>query len=146
MSGILKVTDLLDAQRRGILFLCTANASRSQMAEAFARFLGPSDIEMFSAGPTAAAGIDPDAVQAMQEVGIDITEHSAKVIDSVPIGRIAIAVTLCEEDCPGLPDTVQQIHWPLPDPAAIRDLDEDERIFEFRRVRDQIRELVSSLF
>lgn len=144
MGGILKVTDLLDAERRGVLFLCGANSARSQMAEGFARFLGPSDIEIFSAG-SEASGVHPVAVQAMQEVGIDITRHTSKAIDAVPLARVAVAVTLCEDRCPVVPSNIQTIHWPLPDPAD-GELSEEDRIFEFRRVRDQIRELVSSLF
>jgi len=123
--------------RTGLLFLCVANSSRSQMAEGIARSLAPPGVEVMSAGsqPTQ---VNPFAVRAMRELGIDISEHRSKSVDDVDDARIATVVTLCaEEVCPVFPGTVQRHHWPFEDPAAASGSDE-ERLAAFRRVRDQI--------
>jgi len=145
MSGILKLTDLVSIGRNGVLFVCVANAARSQMAEGFARFLGPAELKIYSAG-SSPTEVHPKAVAAMQEVGINISKHESKNIDSIPLANVAVAITLCnEEDCPVLPSEIQKLHWPLPDPVDSH-LAEGDETLAFRRVRDQIRELVSSLF
>lgn len=131
--------------RNGLLFLCVANSARSQMAEGFARFIGPSNLAYYSAGSEPSA-INPFAVKAMKEVGIDISEYRSKSLDDVPIERISTIVTLCsDESCPVLPAGVHHLAWPLPDPTDVSGGD-DEMLLSFRRVRDQIRELVSRLF
>jgi arsenate reductase len=145
MSGILKITDLVSIGRNGVLFVCVANAARSQMAEGFARFLGPSAITIYSAG-SAPTEVHPKAVAAMREVGINISEHESKSLDAIPLTNVAVAITLCEEDeCPVLPDDIELLSWPMPDPLN-GELPEGDETLAFRRVRDQIRELVSSLF
>jgi arsenate reductase len=145
MGGRIKVQDLIEGERNGVAFLCVGNSTRSQMAEGFARFLGPSDVAVFSAG-SVPTEVNPFAVRAMKEVGIDISKHRSKDVKDLPLQRIAVAVTLCEEDeCPVLPGHVQRLAWPLTDPAAEGE-NETDRLHAFRRVRDQIRELVSSLF
>ncbi|MCG8423126.1 MAG: arsenate reductase ArsC [Proteobacteria bacterium] len=116
------------------------------MAEAFARFIGPADIQYFSAGSDPLPDINPYAIKAMREVGIDISSYKPKKLDAIPMETIATVITLCDdEECPTLPDGVHHLSWPLPDPAVATGEDE-ELLQAFRRVRDQIRELVSRLF
>ena len=125
-----------DPNRRALLFLCVANSARSQMAEGFARFLGPADLEVFSAG-SEPGRLNPFAVKAMKEVGIDISTHRSKGVEAIPSERVLTVITLCaEEQCPA---------FPVDDPAAAIGGD-DNVLSEFRRVRDEIRELVSRLF
>ena len=132
-------------ERNGLLFLCVANSARSQMAEGLARFIGPANLLYYSAGSDPGV-LNPFAIKAMKEVGIDISGYQAKGLDSVPMDRISTVVTLCDdESCPVLPPSVHHLAWPLPDPAGMAG-DDDEVLGEFRRVRDQIRELVSRLF
>lgn len=138
--------ELTTPQRNGLLFLCRGNSSRSQMAEGFARFIGPSYIKYYSAG-FAPTELSPYAVKAMREVGIDISEHRVKALDEIPLGEVATLITLYEEEeeGPALPGGVLRLDWPIPSPAATFGDDEDV-LQAFRRARDQIRELVSRLF
>lgn len=101
-----------------ILFLCVANSSRSQMAEGLARHLLGSEAEVLSAGsrPTR---INPHAIAAMADIGIDISRQQAKSVDAIDPSTIDLVVTLCaEEVCPALPGKVKRLHWPIADPAA----------------------------
>jgi two-component system phosphate regulon sensor histidine kinase PhoR len=130
-----------------VLFLCTGNSCRSQMAEGFARSFAPKEIAIFSAGrhPTR---VHPLAVQVMREVGIDISDQRSKGIDEVPFDKADLVVSLCAEgaeSCPALPGKVERRHWPLPDPALARG-DEHQVIEKFREVRDHIRFRVEDLF
>lgn len=137
---------LTTPHRNGLLFLCVGNGARSHMAEAFARFIGPADIQYYSAGSTAEAALHPLAIKAMREVGVDISQHRPRTLEQIPLDHVATIVSLCEQDeCPPLPDSVHHLSWPLPDPMADA-ADDDELLQAFRRVRDQIRELVSRLF
>jgi len=124
-----------------ILFLCVANSARSQIAEGLARELFGGEAEIMSAGsrPTT---LNPFAVKAMGEVGIDISHHSSKSVDSLPatfLVKLDAVITLCaDEVCPVLPMPVKKIHWPFTDPAAVHGADEDV-LAAFRLVRDSIR-------
>ena len=119
---------------KGVLFLCVANSARSQMAEGLARHLAPPGVRVFSAG-SEPASVNPAAVAAMAEVGLDISRHRAKGLDAVPLAEIATVVTLCaEEFCPALPG-VERLHWPLPDPAGVP---ENDRARAFAEVRDEL--------
>ncbi len=127
-------------------FVCTGNSCRSQMAEGFARLLGGDRWQVASAGiaPTA---VNPLAVIAMSEVGIDITPQTSKAIDRDLLQRATVVVTLCgdaEETCPAPPPGVRRVHWPLPDPARARG-DAAEVAAVFRSVRDEIRACVEAL-
>jgi arsenate reductase len=145
MSGRLKVIDLLEADRRGVLFLCVANSARSQMAEGFAKFLSPPSIAIFSAG-SAPTSVHPLAEKVMKEIGMDISKQVSKGLEDIDLSQIAVAVTLCaEEECPVLPPDVKHLPMPLPDPAAVTG-DEFEQLDAFRSSRNQVRELVSTLF
>jgi len=122
-----------------ILFLCVANSARSQMAEGLARqMLGP-DVTVLSAG-SAPSTVNPHAVEAMAELGIDISAQRSKSVDDIDIAALDLVVTLCaEEVCPVLPGQVRRLHWPIPDPAT-KDttLSPDAMRERFRTARDQI--------
>jgi arsenate reductase len=128
-----------------VLFLCVHNSARSQIAEGFARALAPAGTEIASAG-TEPRGVNPAAIEVMREVGIDITAQHSQRIDEVPWREADTVVTLCgeaEEVCPAVAGDVRRVHWPLPDPAAAPAA---ERLVAFRRVRDEIRWRVASLW
>ncbi len=122
-----------------ILFLCVANSARSQMAEGLARAILPKDIEIASAG-SAPGQINPLAVQAMSEIGIDISRQWSKPLDAAAPETADLIVTLCtEEVCPFVPGTIHRLHWQISDPSSIGD------IATFRAARDQIRDKIAGL-
>lgn len=136
----------LERPPQAILFLCTGNSCRSQMAEGFARRLGDGSYRFFSAG-TEPKAIHPLAVRVMHEAGIDISMQSSKGLDRVPLNSIDQIITLCgdaDERCPTLGVKVKRAHWPLPDPAAAAGTEEDVLPL-FRQVRDEIRRRVQAL-
>ncbi len=121
----------------GILFLCVANSSRSQMAEGLARALAP-ERPVFSAG-SAPSQLSPFAVRALAERGVDISGHHAKAVSDIPSAAVGTAITLCaEEVCPLFAHDVELLHWPFPDPAAAAG-DDATKLAAFADVRDQIR-------
>ncbi len=129
-----------------VMFICTANSCRSQMAEGFAKELGKGLIEPHSAG-LMAAGIHPRAVAVMKESGIDISDQRSKEIEGDLLSKMDIVVTLCdnaEEYCPRTPPEIRRIHWPIKDPVGT--LGTEERIMnEFRRARDEIKTKIVDL-
>jgi arsenate reductase len=127
-----------------IAFLCVANSSRSQMAEGLGRaILGP-EHAVFSAGSQPSV-LNPLAVEAMREIGIDIASHRAKSVDSLDVAKLDLVVTLCaEEVCPVLPGSAKRLHWPHVDPASPA-LGHEEQKRLFRLVRDQIGARVTKL-
>jgi arsenate reductase (thioredoxin) len=129
-----------------ILFLCVANSARSQMAEGLARqMLGP-DVTVLSAG-SAPSSVNPYAVEAMAELGIDISAQRSKSVEDIDIKALDLVVTLCaEEVCPVLPGRVRRLHWPIPDPAS-KDISisPDAMRERFRTARDQIRARLATL-
>lgn len=121
----------------GILFLCVANSARSQMAEGLARRLAPPGTRVYSAG-SEPSSVNPLAVRAMAEIGIDISNHRSKPVDEIPVDRVDVVVTLCaEEVCPVFPGQVRRFHWPIEDPVRAGG-SEAERLDAFRRARDEI--------
>jgi two-component system phosphate regulon sensor histidine kinase PhoR len=131
----------------GILFLCTGNSCRSQMAEGFARHLARDHHRIYSAG-TAPKEIHLLTIQVMKEIGIDISGQRSKGIESIPLDEIQRLITLCgeaAESCPVLSEKVEHIHWSLRDPALAKGTPE-EILHSFREVRDQIHEQVEKLF
>ena len=129
----------------GILFLCVANSSRSQMAEGCARAIAPGHLEIYSAGsePT---HVNPLAVEAMREVGVDISGQRSKSVDAVERDSIGTVITLCDEEvCPVFAGNVVRHHWPFGDPAAEIG-SEAQRLDAFRKVRDQIRARLETYF
>jgi arsenate reductase len=126
--------------KKGILFLCTGNSCRSQMAEGFAKKMLPKNMEIFSAGMEPKS-VHPMAVKVMQEIGVDISHQKSKNISDIPIDEISIVVTLCgdaAERCPIFPGKVKKIHWELEDPAKAQG-SQEEIIKIFQKVRDKIR-------
>lgn len=124
-----------------VMFLCTGNSCRSQMAEGFARALGKGVIEPFSAG-LMAAGVNRRAIAVMQEVGIDISGQLSKEIDGDLLKTMDVIVTLCDkaqDSCPITPREIRRIHWPIKDPVGATGT-EEEILREFRRARDEIRD------
>lgn len=123
-----------------ILFLCVANSARSQMAEGLARALFGPQIRVQSAGskPTR---VNPFAIRAMSELGIDLAEHHSKSVEDIDPGTVDLVITLCaEEVCPVFLGSAQRLHWPLQDPdRKDEDLSDEERLPRFRTARDQIR-------
>jgi thioredoxin type arsenate reductase len=122
-----------------ILFLCVANSARSQMAEGLARNLLGEGFEVTSAG-TQPSKVNPYAVAAMAEIGIDISGHRSKSVDEIDAAAIDLVVTLCaEEVCPVLPGRVRRLHWPIADPASTDpSLTPEDLRGRFRTARDQI--------
>ncbi|MEK7230012.1 MAG: ATP-binding protein [Candidatus Binatota bacterium] len=134
-------------ESRGILFLCTGNSCRSQMAEGFARSLAPENVKIFSAG-TEPKAVHPLAIKVMEEAGIDISNQSSKGLGTLPLENIDLVVTLCgeaQESCPTLSKNTEHLHWPLPDPALAKG-DEETVLETFRAVRDEIRARIEKLF
>ena len=123
-----------------IMFLCTGNSCRSQMAEGFAKHLGKDLIEVNSAG-LIAAGVHPRAVAVMQEAGIDISRQRSKEIDQDLLNTMDIVITLCDnaaEACPWTPPDIKRLHWPVNDPVGTVGT-EEQIMKQFRRARDEIR-------
>lgn len=123
-----------------ILFLCTHNSSRSQMAEGLLRARGGGAYEAFSAG-TQPRIVHPLAIKAMQEIGIDISSHTAKGIEAfASTPPMDLVVTVCDEaaeTCPFFPNAHWQVHWGFPDPSRTEG-NEEERLAVFRSIRDRI--------
>ncbi|NQU61586.1 MAG: arsenate reductase ArsC [Rhodospirillales bacterium] len=121
------------------LFLCVANSARSQIAEGLARHLFGDQAEVQSAGSQPSV-VNPLAIEAMAEIGIDITGQTSKSVDTIDPETIDLVITLCaEEVCPVMPGRVKRLHWPIPDPAASGSLD------GFRTARDEIKSRLESL-
>ena len=133
-----------------ILYLCTGNSCRSQIAEGWTRKLGGGIVEARSAG-IEAHGKNPRAIKIMQEAGIDISGQESTIVSDKMLNLADVVVTVCghaDELCPLLPTGVKKLHWPLADPAkAIGS--ENEIMNEFRATRNdvekRVRELLSSL-
>jgi arsenate reductase len=132
-----------------MLFLCTGNSCRSQMAEGWARHLKGGLIEPYSAG-LEKHGLNPHAVKVMAEVGVDLSAHHSKTLDELAGVGFDYVVTVCGhagEHCPVFPGKVNRVHVGFEDPPALtRHLpDGEEKLAVYRRVRDQIREFVATL-
>ncbi len=131
-----------------MLFLCTGNSCRSQMAEGLCRHFRGDVIEPYSAG-IEKHGLNPFAVKAMEEIGIDITDHYSKTTDD--LGKeYDYVVTVCghaNETCPVFPAKTRVIHQGFDDPPKLAQhaANEEEALFHYRRVRDEIKEYILSL-
>jgi arsenate reductase len=129
-----------------VLFLCTGNSCRSQMAEGWARSLGGDRFVAQSAG-IEAHGKNPRAIAVMAEAGVDISGQESTVVTDRMIGQADVVVTVCghaDELCPALPPSVKKIHWPLSDPARATG-SEDQIMDQFRVTRDEVRRRVEDL-
>jgi len=127
------------SERESVLILCTGNSARSQMAEGLLRREAGGRFEVLSAG-TRPAGVRPEAVAAMREVGVDISGQRSKSVDELAGQPFDYVITVCDnarESCPVFPAATERIHWGFDDPAAVEG-DEATRLNAFRRVRDEI--------
>jgi len=138
--------EALRAKRpRHILFLCVANSARSQMAEGIARSLAPQGVTVSSAG-SSPSPVRPQAIQVLEEIGIDISGHRSKGLGSIDAGSVDAVITLCaEEVCPVFLGKADRVHWGLPDPAAVAGT-EETRLNAFRSVRDELLRRLKVLF
>ncbi|MDP4086194.1 MAG: arsenate reductase (thioredoxin) [Bacillota bacterium] len=131
--------------KKTIYFLCTGNSCRSQMAEGWAKkYLNKQEWEVKSAG-LEAHGLNPNAVKAMKEVGIDISNQESEVIDLAILNNAELVVTLCghaADHCPVTPPHVKRVHWGFDDPAKAEGTEEEKWAF-FQRVRDEIGERIN---
>jgi len=132
-----------------VLFLCTGNSCRSQMAEGWTRHLRAEQVEAFSAG-IAPHGLDPRAVAAMAEAGVDISRQRAKHVDELRDVPFDYVVTVCDharEHCPLFPGGTKTVHVGFDDPPflARNAADDEEALHHYRRVRDEIRAFVERL-
>lgn len=128
----------------GLLFLCVANSGRSQMAEGLARARFGDAVNVQSAGSEPSL-VNPLAIRAMAEIGIDITGQTSKSVETIDPASVNTVVTLCvKEVCPVFLGKAQRLHWPLADPAAVEGT-EGERLARFREVRDEIRRRLPEL-
>jgi arsenate reductase len=124
-----------------VLFLCTGNSARSQMAEALLRSLGGADFEVFSAG-TDPKGLNPLAVEVMRETGIEISRHESKSLSRYFGQSFDYIITVCDrarDNCPTFPGDNERIHWGYDDPAAASG-SREQQLAVFRRVRNEISE------
>jgi arsenate reductase len=131
-------------ERIRVLFLCTHNSARSQMAEGLLRGLAGGRFESFSAG-TEATRVRPEAIEVMREIGVDISGQKSEILDKYLGEPFDYVITVCDdanETCPVFPGARERLHWSLPDPSAVTG--EGERIEAFRSVRDRLEELIGS--
>jgi arsenate reductase len=132
-----------EAERSRVLFLCTHNSARSQMAEGLLRHLAGDRFEAYSAG-TEATHVRPLAVRAMDEIGIDISGQESKTLNRYLGEPFDYVITVCDEAneaCPFFPGAKNRLHWSFEDPAQATG-SEEERLGVFRRARDKIRERI----
>src|SRR5215211_3385046 len=132
-------------EKTRVLFLCTHNSARSQMAEGLLRDLAGDQFEVMSAG-TEATHVRPLAVRAMEEIGIDISGQESKTLDRYLDQPFDYVITVCDdanEACPFFPGAQSRLHWSFEDPSRAEGSDE-ERLEVFRRVRDEIKDRVQA--
>src|SRR5687767_439530 len=120
-----------------IVFVCVENSNRSQMAEAFGRMYAPPGLEVYSAGSKPSGKVNPKAVEAMQELGYDLSTHRSKSLEELPQEAFDVAITMgCGDSCPNL-RAKQRIDWQIPDPKVLSPGD-------YREVRNLIGRLVKN--
>jgi len=128
-----------------ILFLCVANSACSQMAEGLARNLLSESYLVFSAGSNPSS-VNPNAIEVMNEIGIDISKQFSKSVDSFNVNDFDFIITLCaEEICPFVVSKAKRLHWPFPDPAK-KNGEQKDILQNFRTVRDNINKRIQSEF
>lgn len=128
------------SEKKRVLILCTGNSARSQMAEGLLRHDAGDRFEVASAG-VSPHHVRPEAMEAMRDVGIDISTHRSKSVDEFSGKEFDYVITVCDnanEQCPVFPGSTKRIHWSFDDPAAAEG-DKDTKRAVFRRVRDEIR-------
>lgn len=123
-----------------VLILCTGNSCRSQMAEALLQRAAGDRLRVASAGSNPSGYVHPLAIQAMQEIGLDISSHESKHLDQFLDAGVETVITVCgnaDQACPAFPGQLRRYHWGFDDPADAEGSDE-EKLVMFRRVRDEI--------
>ena len=130
----------------GLLFLCVANSARSQMAEGLARKLFGDDVPVQSAGSEPST-VNPYAVEVMRELGVDLSNHGSKSVETIDPASVHTVITLCaEEVCPVFLGQARRLHWPIPDPASQDStIARAEMLTRFRTARDTIRDKLEQL-
>lgn len=126
--------------KKGVLFLCVANSARSQMAEGLARMIFSDRAVVQSAG-SEPSKVNPYAIEVMHELGVDLTTHHSKSVQTIDPTTVDVVITLCaEEVCPVFLGQARRLHWPIPDPAS-KDptIAPAEMLQRFRTARDTIR-------
>lgn len=134
--------------KKNVLFLCTGNSCRSQMAEGWGKFLKSDKFNFYSAG-TKKHGLNPKAVLVMKEAGVDISSHESNTTDELPESKMDFVFTVCSdahENCPFFPGG-KIIHVGFDDPPRLtKEMNDEEEILSvYRRVRDEIKEMVNNI-
>ncbi|MFW6303553.1 MAG: arsenate reductase ArsC [Candidatus Sumerlaeota bacterium] len=132
-----------------VLFLCTGNSCRSQMAEGLARTLKGEEMEVYSAG-IETHGLNPNAVLVMKEIGIDITDHKSQTVADLPVQEFDYVVTVCDnahETCPIFPGQTRVVHQSFDDPPRLAEKasSPEDVLMHYRRVRNEIRDYILTL-
>ena len=130
----------LSSEKKRVLFLCTHNSARSQMAEGLLRYLRGSDLEVYSAG-IVATQVRPEAIEVMREIGIDISHQISKKLNDFISKPFDYVITVCDsanESCPFFPNALNRWHWSIDDPAEVQGSEAD-RLRAFRKARDELR-------
>jgi arsenate reductase (thioredoxin) len=129
--------------RKRVLFLCTGNSCRSQMAEGFLRYMVGDKFEVFSAG-VKPAQVNPLAIKIMAEIGIDISKQRSKSATEFLGQKFDYVITICDnakQTCPAFPGNYEKTHWDLEDPTEAQG-SEEERMMVFRKIRDEIEQRI----
>jgi len=136
----------MNSPDKSILFLCVANSARSQMAEGLGRKIFGRSVRVQSAG-SEPSHVNPYAIEVMREVGIDITMHQSKSVQTIDPSSVDTVITLCaEEVCPVFLGKARRLHWPIPDPAS-KDpsMTREEMLSRFRAARDTLGVMIERL-
>ena len=134
-------------EKKKVLFICTHNSVRSQMAEGLLKTIYGHRYEVYSAG-TKPSGVNPNAIRAMAEIGIDISDHQSKSVDRLKEKKFDLVVTVCQrakEACPFFPGGAKYLHKDFEDPSEFTGTDE-EILTGFRRIRDDMRDWIKKNF
>ena len=137
----------MSENKKTILFLCTGNSCRSQMAEGWAKHLESDVLDSYSAG-IEQHGLNPNAVRVMQEAGVDISEHQSALLEELPVSEFDYVITLCghaHETCPYFPGETFHFGFDDPPKLARENETEEQKLDHYRRVRDEIKEFVNKL-
>ena len=135
------------SNKKKILILCTGNSARSQMVEGLLKHIASNEYEVFSAG-TNPSSVRVEAIQALREIGIDISQNRSKSVDEFADAKIDYILTVCDsakENCPYFPARIKVIHHSFDDPAAVDGTDA-EKLDAFRHVRDEIQKYLAEDF
>jgi arsenate reductase len=131
-------------KKKRVLFLCTGNSARSQMAEGLLRHQAGDRLEVFSAGTTASF-VRMQGIEVMKEIGIDISDHRSKSVDEFLNEAFDYVITVCEhanQRCPVFPGGAKRIHWSIDDPVRVGSRSEAEELDAFRRARQDLQQRI----